>query len=330
MAAPALQEAATEQGLEVELLGCPLEDCSYREGSAHAAARLAGTRPPRLRKAFAEAPISMTTAPPGRSDRRRPVSGSPEHRRPSLRAAAPLVALTVAVAGISILVSRAVYDVGESEQAAITVSLDHRAGVPLIGEEGIDAAPTGERPRLKVVIDGATRLDRAVPLTSADSPDTALFWERFIVAPGTHELRIELSDGAATPTRILFADTVAMEAGEALLLDYRDQEVVIAADAGRRVFNSRTQGARSGCAICHSLEPDTVLVGPSLYGIADRAGQTVAGLDAASYLRESLVDPDAYVVPGYPAGQMLPDLAEVLTGAEIDQLVAFMLTLEEQ
>jgi mono/diheme cytochrome c family protein len=226
-------------------------------------------------------------------------------------------------------VLRAVYDAGESDQAAVTVALDHRAGLPLVGEDAAEAAPTGAAPQLIVVIDGEVHRDGAVDLVTADAPNTALSWDRFLLEPGIHEIRVELTDSSEEPARILFDRVVTLAAGEALLLEYRDQEVVIASDAGREVFNNGARGARTGCAVCHSLEPGVDLIGPSLAGVATRAAATVPGLDAAAYLRQSVVDPDAYIVPGFPAGQMLPDFASVLGDDQIEHLVAFLLTLED-
>ena len=54
----------------------------------------------------------------------------------------------------------------------------------------------------------------------------------------------------------------------------------------------------------------------------------IPGLTAEEYLRESIVDPDAYVVDGFPAGQMLPHYLDILSDEDIDNLVAFLLTLE--
>jgi hypothetical protein len=52
----------------------------------------------------------------------------------------------------------------------------------------------------------------------------------------------------------------------------------------------------------------------------------VPGLSAEEYLRQSILDPNAYVVQGFPAGQMFQNFAEVLTEDEIDALIAFLLT----
>ena len=86
--------------------------------------------------------------------------------------------------------------------------------------------------------------------------------------------------------------------------------------------------AQAGCQICHSLEPGRQLVGPSLAGIAVTAQSRVSGQTAEEYLRESILDPDAYIVEGYRSGQMLPIYEEQLSEDEIDALIRFMLTLE--
>ena len=51
-------------------------------------------------------------------------------------------------------------------------------------------------------------------------------------------------------------------------------------------------------------------------------------MSAEDYLRQSIVDPDAYVVEGFPSGLMVPNLEDSLTEAQIDDLVAFLMTLK--
>ncbi len=88
---------------------------------------------------------------------------------------------------------------------------------------------------------------------------------------------------------------------------------------GRRVFQQH-------CAACHALTPDTVIVGPSLAGIATRAGTRVPGLDARRYIELSILRPGDYVVEGFP-NAMPSDLGKKMTGEEFDALVAFLMTL---
>jgi mono/diheme cytochrome c family protein len=90
------------------------------------------------------------------------------------------------------------------------------------------------------------------------------------------------------------------------------------------VFTTRSIGS---CGICHSTDPGDDDVGPSLAGVAERAADR--GLDAAAYLRESITDPDAYVVEGYREGQMLPIYEERLSPDQIDALVEYLLSLNE-
>lgn len=82
------------------------------------------------------------------------------------------------------------------------------------------------------------------------------------------------------------------------------------------------------CASCHRVAGDEKLVGPSLANIAVRAGERVQGLSAEDYLYESIVDPDKYVVDGYKKGTMQQNFASRLSAAELDYLVAYLLTLK--
>jgi nitric oxide reductase subunit C len=96
----------------------------------------------------------------------------------------------------------------------------------------------------------------------------------------------------------------------------------------------------AGCFACHSTVAGVNLVGPSLAGIAERAAARIkspdyhgTATDAASYIRESILDPSAYLVPGpnYSSkGQsmMPPGFATSLTTPQIDGIVAYLMTLK--
>lgn len=82
------------------------------------------------------------------------------------------------------------------------------------------------------------------------------------------------------------------------------------------------------CARCHATTGETVVVGPSLAGIATRAGSRIPGLDAETYIRDSIAHPDAYVVEGFPKGIMPPNLSKELPPERLDAVVAYLLTLQ--
>ena len=336
MVHPDLIGAALDAGAPaVQVVGCPPGDCANREGPATLAARLNRRRRPRLRRRYLEAPITTDWVSPAKlgaalasPNRASSADLAPPLARATIRPGLPLFALVAATALVTVFVTGVRFDPGGNDEARLEVTLDHRAGVPLFGFEPFEPAPSGAEPRFKVESDGRVLYDEMVPVVEADDPGTALLLERFALQPGPHRIRITLAD-APGQALILFEDTVALEPGEALILNYRDIALVDPAEAGRSIFNETALGTNAGCRICHSLDAGRDLVGPSLAGVGSRAGGTVDGLTAAEYLRQSIVDPDAFVVPGYPAGQMLAGLGEVLSPEDLDSLVAFLLALEE-
>jgi mono/diheme cytochrome c family protein len=89
---------------------------------------------------------------------------------------------------------------------------------------------------------------------------------------------------------------------------------------GERVFSEQ-------CASCHNIAGASALVGPSLEGIATLASQRVPGQDARTYLEESILQPEAYIVDGY-SDLMPKTFANNLDQEKLDALLAYMLTLE--
>jgi len=78
------------------------------------------------------------------------------------------------------------------------------------------------------------------------------------------------------------------------------------------------------CAVCHGAAEG---VGPSLSAMRDRAPTVVAGLSAQEYIRQSIVEPGAFVVAGYQ--DIMPkDYGETLTADEINGLITFILEFD--
>lgn len=98
--------------------------------------------------------------------------------------------------------------------------------------------------------------------------------------------------------------------------------------AGEALFHQASIREAPACSACHAIEPGVVIVGPSLAGVASRAGDRKPGLPAEAYLRESILDPNAYIVVGFSEGVMYQKYGSVLTEVEINDLLAYLLTLE--
>jgi mono/diheme cytochrome c family protein len=85
-----------------------------------------------------------------------------------------------------------------------------------------------------------------------------------------------------------------------------------------------------GCVACHNLDlPEDAnnrgIIGPNLGNLAEHAGERVPGEDAATYVRNSIVNPGSYTVPGYPSGVMPAGLDTRMTPEELDALVEWLL-----
>ena len=83
------------------------------------------------------------------------------------------------------------------------------------------------------------------------------------------------------------------------------------------------------CASCHSLVDGVNIVGPSFWNIANRAAERVEGQDAETYIRESILNPSDYIVEGFQ-DVMQKNLAEVLSSDDINALIAYLMTFDEE
>jgi mono/diheme cytochrome c family protein len=99
-------------------------------------------------------------------------------------------------------------------------------------------------------------------------------------------------------------------------------------ERGKVLFQQGGGGGAPACSSCHSTEPGKIIVGPSLEGVAERASERKPAMSAEDYLRESILDPNAYVVEGYARGVMYQRFGEILSEKDIDSLVAYLLTLK--
>jgi len=98
------------------------------------------------------------------------------------------------------------------------------------------------------------------------------------------------------------------------------------AQTGQALFSSL------GCAACHSLKPEEKIVGPSLSGIGKTALTRIKAPDyrgkatvAETYIKESILDPSAYIVPGFPDA-MLKDYALKLNAQQLADSITFLQT----
>ena len=91
---------------------------------------------------------------------------------------------------------------------------------------------------------------------------------------------------------------------------------------GRQVYGEL------GCASCHEAGLVNLWrpVGPSLDHVGTVAATRRPGLSAQEYLQQSIADPGAYVVPGYP-DSMPRGLGDRISPDDLADLVQYLSTL---
>ncbi len=114
----------------------------------------------------------------------------------------------------------------------------------------------------------------------------------------------------------------AGEQTSAASLDELTAEELVA--AGKKIFEKES----SQCLTCHSMAEDPKARCPKMEGLgAQAAGRT--GLSAAEYLVQSVYNPDAFIVSGFPKKQMTPVNKPpiALSDAEILAVIAYLNSL---
>jgi len=224
--------------------------------------------------------------------------------------------------------------------------------VPMVGATRIaDVSPT-KLPVVKPTIgsghDGMIMPTQAVPVNSGPLPTESgfvLLWEMFSTPTGTPPQNqnsltnpattqiAQVNTQAAPPSVVAASPTVSITAtalkpvGLPTLPPTATRAVssVLTGDLtrGKTLFSGS-----AGCAGCHDTLQGMTISGPSLKGVGTRATTRKPGMSATDYLHESIRQPNAYVVKGFTPGVMLQTYGQTLNTGQIDDLVAYLLSLK--
>ncbi|MDP1548209.1 MAG: hydrogenase iron-sulfur subunit [Anaerolineales bacterium] len=338
MANPNLAAQALEAGAsDVQFIGCPPEDCANREGNVWLNERINGERLPKLKQNFIPRVHTAWAAPNdfGSAIKSQVKSEAnvftfkPDQKH--LRFILPLLGVMVIVTAFQIWLSDRPTPFYLEETAALAIQMTHHSGYAMR-----DVAPPAaiepdlDQPiRITLEVNGQMLLDETYVAQNTHVNQGARIFEQVFLPVGAHHVTVKMYDRADRSfEQTLFDKTITLEPRQALTINFRDIHI---ADpkAGERLYYEAASGVNAGCRICHSLTKDERIIGPSFYGIADRARERVPGMTAEEYLRQSILEPNTFIVPGYPAGQMIQNFGDILTEEQINDLIAFLMTLEE-
>lgn len=82
------------------------------------------------------------------------------------------------------------------------------------------------------------------------------------------------------------------------------------------------------CTQCHNIANEERLIGPGMLNLNDRAGERIPGMAAEFYVYNSIIHPNDYIVPDYPANVMPANYEELLSEQDLYDLSAYLLSLE--
>lgn len=304
----------------VHVVGCPPGDCAFGVGNLLAEERIGGERRPRVparsartmtRDFVAPTALRHALAQPGTH-----LSADPAEipkGRWRLGAAGSVVLASLVLVGMA----TGLYFTFNRPDSGVLVVVHHEPGAVIEGTDRPSGAVGVETVLRTRLADGATE-EQTIGSGGLASVVLELSSE-----PGDVHVFVELVEGP--DHTVVYDDVATLEPGRRLTLIV-DDEQNIDAERGQQVFLS----SHAGCSVCHSVTPGVEGVGPNLSGVGLVAGARVPGLTAEEYLRQSILDPDAYVVDGFPSGQMLDNYRETLSDEDVDALVTFLTTLDHE
>ena len=94
------------------------------------------------------------------------------------------------------------------------------------------------------------------------------------------------------------------------------------AAAGKAVF------AANGCASCHTFKPAGAngTIGPDLDSAPAQDAKADNNMALAAFVKESIINPDAYIAKGFSKGLMPTNFGTKLSSSQLNDLVAFILS----
>lgn len=97
--------------------------------------------------------------------------------------------------------------------------------------------------------------------------------------------------------------------------------------AGDALFHEMRAEVNFACSTCHYVDQDIQLIGPGLLNVVERVEGHGTGETPQEYILHSIIEPSAYVVEGYPDALMPQVYATIFTEQQIEDLVAYVMSL---
>ena len=221
-----------------------------------------------------------------------------------------------------------------TEAAVVTGTAATTATAPVTSTAAVtESAATTET---AVVTETAAVTATAPVTTGVDLTVTAATTATAVVTVANTVANTVTESAAVTTTSAVTTNTVvtatnAVTATEATTVT-SDTAAVAAVPELAAVEPIVIKAACIGCHVIPGIPAAVGQVGPDLSNIGVDGATRIPGYTAEQYIRESLLNPNAFIAPECPAGPCLPNLmvqnlGDTLTAEEIDTLVAYLASL---
>jgi ferredoxin len=214
---------------EVQMVGCPPDDCTNREGNYWAEQRLIRERVPRLKRPYANAPISAYWLPPDDFSQAIEAGIPPtvdnddghlldnlEQRRMftelSWRNYIFAFLLLAAVMVLQVLLTDLPIN-RYPDPPAMTQAIVSDLAEP-IGRDSYISTTLGPKLALTLHVDGQSVYGEIVDTADLLQADSTPFYFEHELPPGDHRLRLTLEDDNSHTTFVLFDQQLPLEAGQ--------------------------------------------------------------------------------------------------------------------
>lgn len=227
-APPDLLTRTLEAGADhVRVIGCPPDDCVNREGNTWAAQRLTRDRVPRLKRAYANAPITAVWVPPNAfetglsPDVPEGEDGKPDYltqrelyKELSVRNLVPGFLILALLFTLQILLTRLPFTPFPDPPAVAEVVLaDVGQSVP---DSGYLSQQLSPELVLELVVDEKTAVAMPYSTQELQAADATPLYFEHTLDPGEHHVRLALVDPANGLKFLVFDAAVVLQQGDIL------------------------------------------------------------------------------------------------------------------
>ncbi|MBI5081969.1 MAG: hydrogenase iron-sulfur subunit [Chloroflexi bacterium] len=203
---------------QVQIVGCPPNDCAQREGNVWQEERLTRQRLPRLKRAYENAPLTRLWLPPNEKIK---TSGSsilfPKLTARNYGVAFALIAAALFVQVLATNLFTQPY-ASHLANAQVQIILADPAE-PFGTVSDLPASRLEEFPTdLVLEVDGAIIFEKAASARDLFSGNLPALFETFPLTPGAHHLRLSYQRRDRLIIFLLFDRTVTLHGGEVLII----------------------------------------------------------------------------------------------------------------